>query len=233
MDKNTLKNISNTGWTVFGIIGGLAVIAAASIISLIKNKDFINEKQKQFVGLSVMFSEFLKKGKQNITDESKKIEQFLKEKINKSGFSDISLLINELISKKSISPETFAKFYNNMNYSVRLQMFRFLVKSQKGKADFKQMEASFIEIAEMLQLEKKDYQSVLALYHSGLEAAYEILQVDKNAEVEEIKTSFRRLSKIHHPDKVEHLGEEYKQEAAENFQNLLQAYELIKKERKF
>ncbi len=233
MDNNNLKNIRSTGWTIFGILGGIAVIAASSIISLIKNnKNFISDKQKQFVGISLVFSEFLKKSKLNISYESKKIEQFLKERINKSAFSDISLLINELISKKSIKPETFAQFYKNMNYSVRLQMFRFLVNSQKNKADYKELQNSFIEIAQMLNLEKKDYQSILAIYNSDLQSAYLLLQIDKNSSTEEIKASFRRLSKIHHPDKVEHLGEEYRKEAAENFQNLLHAYELIKKERK-
>ncbi len=233
MDTNNLKNIGSTGWTIFGILGGIAIIAASSIISLIKNnKTFISDKRKQFVGISLMFSEFLKKNGKNISNESKKIEQFLKEKINKSAFNDISLLINELISKKSIKPETFAQFYKNMNYSVRLQMFRFLVNSQKNKADYKEQQHSFIEIAQMLNLEKKDYQSILAVYDSNLQSAYTLLQIDKNASHEEIKASFRRLSKIHHPDKVEHLGEEYRKEAAENFQNLLHAYELIKKERK-
>ncbi|MCF6242649.1 MAG: J domain-containing protein [Bacteroidales bacterium] len=233
MNKDNLKNINSKGWTIFGILGGIAVIAASSIISLIKNnKDFINDKQKQFVGMSVMFSEFIKKSKENISKESKKIEQFLKQKVNDSAFSDMGLLINELISKKSISPETFAKFYSTMNYSVRLQMFRLLVNSQKNKAEYKEMNQSFIEIAQMLNLEKKDYQSVIAVYNSDLQSAYLLLQIDRDAPPEEIKASFRRLSKIHHPDKVEHLGEEYRREAAENFQNLLHAYELIKKERK-
>lgn len=233
MNKNNLKNINSSGWTIFGILGGIAVIAASSIISLIKNnKEFINDKQKQIVGISIMFSEFLKNSKQNLNTESKKIEQFLKEKIHNSGFNDISLLINELIQKKSIKPETFASFYENMNYSVRLQMFRFLVNFQKNKAEYKEMQHSFIEIAQMLNLEKKDYQSILAIYNSDLQSAYLLLQIDKNASPDEIKASFRRLSKIHHPDKVEHLGKEYKTEAEENFQNLLHAYELIKKERK-
>ncbi len=233
MDKDNLKKINATGWTIFGILGGIAVIAASTIISLIKNnKNFIDDKQKQFVGISLMFSEFLKKSKQNINRESKKIEHYLKEKINSSAFSDISLLINELITKKSISPETLAGFYKNMNYSARLQMFRFLVNTQKNKAKYKEMQHSFIEIAQMLNLERKDYQSILAVYNSDLKSAYILLQIDKNASPEEIKASFRRLSKIHHPDKVEHLGEEYRIEAEENFQNLLQAYELIKKERK-
>lgn len=233
MNSNNLKNIKSTGWTIFGILGGIAIIATSAIIKLLKNnKSFINEKQKQFVGISLMFSEFLKKSKQNINYESKRIEQFLKEKINQSAFSDISLLLNELISKKSIKPEDFSLFYKNINYSVRLQMFRFLVNSQKNKSDYNQLQNNFIEIAEMLSLDKKDYQSILAVYNSDLQSAYARLQVNKNSSAEEIKASFRRLSKIYHPDKVEHLGDEYKKEASENFQILLQAYELIKKERK-
>ena len=229
MSNNNLDKINSTGWKVFGLIGGLAIVAAASIIKIIKNNTgFINEKQEQFIGLSLMFSEFIKKSRHNINDESKKIENFLKEKFKIPGTGDFSLLINELISKKRIDAETFARFYKNMNYSVRLQMFRLLVKSQKNKNDFNDMEHSFVEIAQMLNLEKQDYRSVLAINHSGIQAAYELLQVDEHSSENEIKASFRRLSKIYHPDKVEHLGNEYKDEAAENFQELLNAYELIK-----
>jgi len=80
MDNN--KQVNSIGWTILGIIGGVAIITASAVISLIKNKkDIITEKQKELIGFSVMFSEFIKQGKQNITDETKKIEGFLKDKI--------------------------------------------------------------------------------------------------------------------------------------------------------
>ncbi|RLD84019.1 MAG: hypothetical protein DRJ10_02275 [Bacteroidetes bacterium] len=228
MDNN--KQVNSIGWTILGIIGGVAIITASAVISLIKNKkDIITEKQKELIGFSVMFSEFIKQGKQNITDETKKIEGFLKDKIYSSGLKDITLLINELVKKRSVDSKSFAEFYKNMNYSIRLQMFRVLVSYQKNKPQFKEVEYSLKEIAELLGLYLKDYESVLAMNNPGLKSAYKILQVDENSGMDEVKMSFRRLSKLYHPDMVEHLGEEFKVEAVKNFQNVLDAYELIKK----
>jgi len=225
-----IKNINSVGWTILGFVGGAAILGASAIIKMIKNKtNNLTEKQKEYIGFSVMFSEFLKRSKQNITGESKKLESFLKEKLNRSGFKDVVLVFNELIKNKSVDTKTFAGFYKNMNYSVRLQMFRMLVSFQTGKADFKDIELGLKEIAELLNLSTKDFESIIAMNNPSLQSAYKILQLDENASMEEIKNSFRKLSKLYHPDKVEHLGDEFKQEASKNFQNILNAYELIKK----
>ncbi|MEN8120640.1 MAG: DnaJ domain-containing protein [Bacteroidota bacterium] len=230
MNNNNLKSINSIGWTILGVIGGAAILSASMIMRLIKSKkDVITEKQKEFIGFSVMFSEYIKQGKQNLSEETKKIEFFLKDKINRSGLNDISLQIRELIKNRSIDSKTFAEFYRNMNYSIRLQMFRVLVSYQKNKPQFKEAEYSLKEMAELLGLNSGDYESVLAMSNPGLKSAYKILQVNENSGIDEVKMAFRRLSKLYHPDKVEHLGEEFKNEAIKNFQNVLDAYELIKK----
>ena len=224
------KNIDTKAWSILGLIGGTAILTASAILKLIKNKkDIITEKQKELIGFSLMFSEFIKRSKQNITNETKKVENFIDTKLNSSGLNDIKLFINELITSKKLNTDTLSNIYKNINYSVRLQMFRLLVSYQKDKAQYKDSEHSLKEIATLLGLNQKDYQSILAMNSPDLESAYKILQVDKNASSEEIKTSFRRLSKLYHPDKVEHLGKEFKNEALKNFQKILDAYQLIKK----
>ena len=230
MDNYKLKNTNSIGWTILGVIGGVAVLTVSAISSLIKNKkEIITEKQKELIAFSVIFSEFIKRSKQNLVDETKKVEIFLDDKISSSGLKDIKIFINELLTKRSFDSETFAELYKNMSYSVRLQMFRVLVSYQKDKAQYKEAEHSLKEIAQLLGLNQKDYQSVLAMNNPGLKSAYKVLQIDESASFDEIKTSFRRLSKLYHPDKVEHLGKEFKNEAVKNFQNILDAYELIKK----
>jgi len=63
---------------------------------------------------------------------------------------------------------------------------------------------------------------------SQLENAYLILELKKGATATQIKTAYRKLAKIHHPDKIAHLGEEHILKAKEKFQIILEAYELIK-----
>jgi DnaJ-class molecular chaperone len=53
---------------------------------------------------------------------------------------------------------------------------------------------------------------------------YEILNVPKGASIEEIKKAYRELANKYHPDKVNHLGEEFKQLAEKRFKEIEEAY---------
>jgi DnaJ like chaperone protein len=54
---------------------------------------------------------------------------------------------------------------------------------------------------------------------------YEILGIDRNASQEDIKRAYRQLAGKYHPDKVEHLGEEFKALAEKRFKDIQQAFE--------
>ena len=53
---------------------------------------------------------------------------------------------------------------------------------------------------------------------------YSVLNVPKNASPEEIKTAYRKLVNKYHPDKVFHLGEEFKELAEKRFNEIEEAY---------
>ncbi len=59
---------------------------------------------------------------------------------------------------------------------------------------------------------------------------YTVLNVDRDASPEEIKNAYKQLANRYHPDKVLHLGEEFKKMAEERFKEIQEAYrELIPK----
>ena len=61
---------------------------------------------------------------------------------------------------------------------------------------------------------------------------YRVLSVNQTASADEIKAAYRRLAGKYHPDKVSHLGEEFKVLAEEKFKEIQRAYdELIVKSR--
>jgi hypothetical protein len=53
---------------------------------------------------------------------------------------------------------------------------------------------------------------------------YEVLGVEKTATMEEIKAAYRRLAGQYHPDKVTHLGEEFRVLAERKFKDIQEAY---------
>ncbi len=54
---------------------------------------------------------------------------------------------------------------------------------------------------------------------------YQILGVDRRATAAEIKQSYRKLASKYHPDKLEHLGDEFKVLAERRFKEIQKAYQ--------
>ncbi len=54
---------------------------------------------------------------------------------------------------------------------------------------------------------------------------YQILGIERNASSEEIKKAYRQLANKYHPDKVAHLGDEFKNLAETRFKDIQKAYQ--------
>ena len=52
-----------------------------------------------------------------------------------------------------------------------------------------------------------------------------MLGVGKNASLDEIKNAYKRLAVKYHPDKVSHLGEEFRVLAEQRFKEIQEAYQ--------
>ena len=57
---------------------------------------------------------------------------------------------------------------------------------------------------------------------------YIVLGIDESASEETIKSAYRELVGQYHPDKVAHLGEEFKLLAEERFKQIQQAYQTVR-----
>ncbi len=57
---------------------------------------------------------------------------------------------------------------------------------------------------------------------------YTVLGVGRNASADEIKKAYRRLVNTYHPDKVSHMGEEFKELAEKKFKEIQEAYQQLK-----
>ena len=88
------------------------------------------------------------------------------------------------------------------------------------------------QIASYLGLSQNDINSIKYMFVPKTDSAYKILGVDREASVEDLKKAYRKMANKYHPDKVSHLGEDFRKAAKEKFQKLNEAFSQIKKERK-
>jgi DnaJ like chaperone protein len=90
-------------------------------------------------------------------------------------------------------------------------------------------------IAEMLGISQYEQQAIFGKYQARArqqgsveESYYEILGLQPGADFAEIKKAYRTLSMQYHPDKVAHLGDEFKRVAEEKMKEINEAYQYLK-----
>lgn len=69
--------------------------------------------------------------------------------------------------------------------------------------------------------------------YTTISKAYEILELENSATADDLKRAYRKMAKLHHPDRVAHLGEDVQKSAKQKFQKISDAYELIKTHKGF
>jgi DnaJ like chaperone protein len=65
----------------------------------------------------------------------------------------------------------------------------------------------------------------------NIENDYKVLEIEPSATDDEVKKAYRAQAMKHHPDKVNHLGDEIRKAAEERFAKLNESYERIKRAR--
>tara|TARA_B100000530_G_C15604187_1_gene347670 strand:+ start:294 stop:575 length:282 start_codon:yes stop_codon:yes gene_type:complete len=87
-------------------------------------------------------------------------------------------------------------------------------------------------IANYLNINKNDYESIKATFAKDKDAPYRVLEIDESAGEDEVKKAFRKMANKYHPDKVSHLGKEMQDLAEEKFKAVNDAYQQIKEYQK-
>ena len=139
------------------------------------------------------------------------------------------------VSKQNISTrQVCLQIKHMMDHPSRLQLLHFLFGIAKADGHVTEDEVKQIyTINGYLGISSKDFESIKAMFFNSVDNAYKILEIDKNATIDEIKKAYRKMAKKYHPDKVIHLGKEHQVGAEEKFRQVQEAYEQLQKERKF
>ncbi len=122
---------------------------------------------------------------------------------------------------------------HHVDYPGKMQLIYFLTGIARSDGFLSRERLSLIaSIADQIHLEAKDFSSLLAMHNKVSESAYDILEVDASASDAAIKKAYYRLAKLHHPDRVAHLGADHQLMAKEKFQRIQDAYESIQAARR-
>lgn len=161
------------------------------------------------------------------------------------------------LQKEVLVDQVCRQVRTQLDYPSKIQLFHFLVGLTVTNALIIDSEFELLrKIAQLIDLPERSFVSVLSMFKyerihsygqeykgggssaksnstSALNNAYAILEITASATNEEIKKAYRKLAKIHHPDRVMHLGVEFQKMAKAKFQKIADAYDLLKTRRGF
>ena len=143
--------------------------------------------------------------------------------------------------------ETCENILYTLDHQSKIYIISLLFTILKSRNTFSPEEIFVIQnISRNIGVSGYEFESILNRYKSGdfrsnnysqsrvyKSNPYQVLQVDKSASIEDIKKQFRKLSKKYHPDMTLNLPESEKKEAEVKMKEIINAYDIIKKERGF
>ena len=146
-------------------------------------------------------------------------------------------LIKEARQTQYSLDDLLQEFKQRHAYEPRLILVELVYQVLFTKVSVNSSELGVAErIASFLGISQYDQQAIKYKYiHRQRQAAadeeryYDILGLQAGASFEEIKSAYRKLSQQYHPDKVGHLGEEFRNVAEEKMKEINIAYHFLKK----
>ena len=126
---------------------------------------------------------------------------------------------------------TLFNFDQYSRYEENLMLLRmvYMVVMADQKVHTKEKEA-IDQIVDYLGIHHDDHMTIRAQFTQTADKYYEILGLTRGATLAQVKKSYRNLALTHHPDRVGHLGEEYRNIAEEKFKAISEAHQMILKE---
>ena len=126
------------------------------------------------------------------------------------------------------------EFKQYSSYEERLSLLRIVYLVAFADKELHPNEERMInDIIGLVEIDVDDAFEIRAEFCSDNDKNYQILNITRSSSIEDIKKSYRHLSKQYHPDRVSHLGDEFARLATDKFQIINKAYEEIKKEKGF
>jgi len=231
--------VGGLGWVMGGPIGGLLGFLVGSMVdSTTSQASSYTSIDKHTtpgafgVSLLVLIAAVMKADGKVVKSELDYVKQFFVRQFGKESAKEALMMLRDLLKKDIPLKDVCSQIGRNMDYSSRLQLLHLLFNVSIADGMIHQSEADIIErISGYLGVGTSDYLSIKNMFMPETDSSYKILEIEKPASNDEIKKAYRKMAMKYHPDKVSHLGDDFRKSAEEKFKKVNEAYEKIKKER--
>ena len=184
------------------------------------------------VSLLVLIAAVMKADGAVVKSELDYVKQFFIRQFGRESSKEALIMLRDLLKQEIPLYDVCQQIKTNMDYSSRLQLLHLLFGVSAADTKIHPSEANLIEkISGYLGISSGDYLSIRNMFVPETDSSYKILEIDPSASNEDVKKAYRKMAMKYHPDKVSHLGEDFRKTADDKFKKVNEAYEKIKKER--
>ena len=227
------------GFAMGGPIGAVLGFLVGSVVdnTTVQTSGYVTSARSTAPGdfgmsLLVLVAAIMKADGKVVKSELDYVKQFFIRQFGQSSAREALLMLKDILKQDIPVKDVCNQISKNMDYSSRLQLLHLLFNISGADGDISRSEVEATEkISGYLGITSSDYVSIRNMFVPETDSSYKILEIEPSATDEEIKKAYRRMAMKYHPDKVSHLGEEFRKTADEKFKKVNEAYEKIKKER--
>ena len=235
MNKSYKKWIwGGLGWALIGPIGGILGFAIGSL-SQDAQGHYRNAQTRGGDFLSailILFSAVMKADGVQKKSELDYIKRFLVQQVGLSNTRQLLQVFKNILKQEFSLEDVCQQIKTQMDKPSILQLIHILFGLSQSDGDVHVDEVKVIKkIAGLLGVTGIEYDSIQGMFKEDLESAYNVLGVSSDSLDQEVKKAYRKMANKYHPDKIAHLGDEFKEIAQEKFNSVSEAYQKIKKDR--
>jgi DnaJ like chaperone protein len=184
------------------------------------------------MSLLVLVAAVMKADGKIVKAELDYVKQFFLRQFGPDMATEALQLLRDILKQEIPLRDVCTQIAANMDYASRLQLIHMLFGISASDGRYDKTETRVIElISNYLGINDSDYQSIRNMFIPETNSSYKILETERTASDEELKKAYRKMALKYHPDKVSHLGEDFRKDADDKFKKVSEAWEKIKKER--
>ena len=223
------------GWAFGGPIGGILGFIFGSMVDGMSSGKYEYKPTQSgdfSVSLLVLSAAVMRADGKVMKSELDYVRNFFIHNFGTAIANQRIQMLQEILKQDFNLQEVCTQIGQYMEYPARLQLLHYLFGISAADNHYNPREVEMVVvIAGYLGIDRKDYESIRAMFVKDIDSAYKVLEITPDATDEEVKAAYRKMAVKYHPDKVEHIGPEIRKSAEEKFQQLQAAYDEIKKRR--
>ena len=221
------------GFAMGGPIGALIGFVAGAVYDFSESSKRKTAQGDFRVSLVVLVAAVMKVDGNVVKSELEYVKQFFVRQFGKESAKEALGLLKKILKQDILVRDICVQISENMDYSSRLQLLHLLLNVSLSDGAINKAEIDLIEkMSRALDISRSDFISIRNMFIPEIDSSYKILEIERTATDDDVKKAYRRMAMKYHPDKVSHLGDNFRKSADDKFKKVNDAYNKIKQERK-